>query len=130
MGRLAQLAVLVTMARRAKVTLIGLAFAILTYYLGHLITTMTLASVSDTVSEEYHDFTVEALTMATPCIDWPLLKPFFVKYHIANVIPLEGNELRAELRAYSIYRLRLATYHVYGNTQEGAYRCAHIDVGH
>ena len=103
MGRLAHLAVLVTMTKRAKVTLVGLAFAILTYYLGHLITTMTLASVSDTVSEEYHDFTVEALTMATPCIDWPPLKPFFVKYHIANVIPLEGNELRG--RVESLFHL-------------------------
>lgn len=97
------------------------------YILGQTITTATLPSISDAVPQEREEFAAAALKFAHICVDWPLIGCLYVKYHITDVVSLEGGELRAELGVYSIYRLRIATFIVYGHVGEGIYGCTHVD---
>ena len=102
--------------------------AVVLYYLGHTITMVTLPSISNQVPEGQEGFAATALKTAHTCVDWPLIKPLIVKYQIADVVPFETGELRAELAVYSVYRLRITTFIVFGRVGRGPYRCAHIDI--
>ena len=122
------MALLVRAGKRTNAVFSGLLLVIVAYGLGYQVTMLTLPSISPGISSEHARFAEAALSQAGPCFDWPLAKPFTVKYQIARVLPVAQNELRAELRVFSVYRLRIATIIVNGHRDTGdVYGCTHSD---
>ena len=116
-----------TNSRRARRYVKALFSFIVLYVLGSFFTKATLPDIAESVEEAYHPFVREGLYWADGCIDWPLAKPFFVKYHIADVRTIGNNQLRGKLGAYGVYRIQLADFVIYGDRHMGPSRCTQAE---